>query len=177
MKTNRFLFTLLFFSISIIAFAQNQTAKVAGIVLDENNKPVENVNVNYQTKSATTNADGFYELVVPANQKIVLVFTHIALKNITASLQLKPNENFEFHVVMTNKAEQLNDVIITNNKKRVQGITTIAPETIRRNPSANAGIESVLKTFAGVNSNNELSTQYSVRGGTMDCPLRFLPVW
>lgn len=168
MKANKFLFSLLFFSISIIAFAQNQTAKVAGIVLDENNRPVEGANVSYKTKTATTNSNGFYELVVPANQKIVVVFTHISLKNITATLELKPNENFEFHVIMSDKAEQLNDVVITNNKKRVQGITTIAPETIRKNPSANAGIESVLKTFAGVNSNNELSTQYAVRGGNYD---------
>ncbi|MCF6132993.1 TonB-dependent receptor [Flavobacterium wongokense] len=168
MKTNRFLFTLLFFTISIIAFAQNQTAKVAGIVLDENNKPVEDVNISYQTKSAKTNADGFYELTVPANQKIVLVFTHTALKSITATLQLKPGENFEYHVVMTDKAEQLSDVVITSSKRRVQGITSIEPETIRKNPSANAGIESVLKTFAGVNSNSELSTTYSVRGGNYD---------
>ena len=168
MRTNKFLFTLLFFTISSIAFAQNQTAKVAGIVLDENNKPVENVNVSYQTKSATTNADGFYELTVPANQRVVLVFTHVSLKNITATVQLKPGENFEFNVVMNDKAEQLNDVVITNNKKRVQGITTIQPEVIRKNPSANAGIESVLKTFAGVNSNSELSTQYAVRGGNYD---------
>jgi hypothetical protein len=168
LRTNKFLFTLLFFTISTIAFAQNQTAKVAGIVLDENNKPVENVNVSYQTKSATTNADGFYELTVPANQRVVLVFTHVSLKNITATVQLKPGENFEFNVVMNDKAEQLNDVVITNNKKRVQGITTIQPEVIRKNPSANAGIESVLKTFAGVNSNSELSTQYAVRGGNYD---------
>ena len=168
MRTNKFIFTLLFFTLSIIAYAQNQTAKVAGIVLDENNKPVENVNVSYQTKSATTNADGFYELTVPANQRVVLVFTHVSLKNITATVQLKPGENFEFNVVMNDKAEQLNDVVITNNKKRVQGITTIQPEVIRKNPSANAGIESVLKTFAGVNSNSELSTQYAVRGGNYD---------
>ena len=168
MRTNKFLFTLLFFTLSIIAFAQNQTAKVVGIVLDENDKPVENVNVSYQTKSATTNADGFYELTVPANQRVVLVFTHVSLKNITATVQLKPGENFEFNVVMNDKAEQLNDVVITNNKKRVQGITTIQPEVIRKNPSANAGIESVLKTFAGVNSNSELSTQYAVRGGNYD---------
>jgi hypothetical protein len=92
LKTIRFLFTLLFFIISIFSFAQNQTAKVAGIVLDENNKPVEGVNISYKTKSATTNSNGFYELTVPANQKIVIVFTHTALKSITATLQLKPDE-------------------------------------------------------------------------------------
>lgn len=168
MRTNKYFFIFFFFTICSITLAQNQTAKVAGIILDENNLPVENVNVSYQTKTSTTSADGFYELTVPANQRIVLVFTHISLKSITATIQLKPGENFEFNVVMNDKAEQLNDVVITNDRKRVQGITTIQPEVIRRNPSANAGIESVLKTFAGVNSNSELSTQYAVRGGNYD---------
>jgi len=35
-------------------------------------------------------------------------------------------------------------------------------------PSANASIESVLKTLPGVSFNNELSTQYNVRGGNFD---------
>ena len=52
--------------------------------------------------------------------------------------------------MMNDNAEQLNDVVITSSKRRVQGIVAIEPETIRKNPSANAGIESVLKTFAGV---------------------------
>jgi hypothetical protein len=168
LRTNKYFFIFFFFVICSSTLAQNQTAKVAGIILDENNLPVENVNVSYQTKTSTTSADGFYELTVPANQRIVLVFTHVSLKSITATIQLKPGENFEFNVVMNDNAEQLNDVVITNDKKRVQGITTIQPEVIRRNPSANAGIESVLKTFAGVNSNSELSTQYAVRGGNYD---------
>ena len=143
-------------------------AKVAGVVLDENNRPVENVNVSYQTKTSTTDSNGFYEITVPANQKIVLVFTHVSLKKITATLELKPNENYEFHVVMNDKADQLGEVIVTNNRKRVQGITSLSPETIRRNTSAMPGVESVLKTFAGVNANNELSSGYNVRGGNYD---------
>ena len=168
LKTKYPIYTLLFFILSLASWAQNQTARVKGIVLDENSKPVENVNVSYQTKSASTNANGFYQLTIPANQKIVLVFTHVTLKSITATVQLKSNEDFEFNVVMNDKAEQLSDVIITNYRKRVQGITTIAPEVIRKIPGANAGVENILKSFAGVNSNNELSTQYAVRGGNYD---------
>jgi ribosomal protein S5 len=54
--------------------------------------------------------------------------------------------------------EQMGEVIVTmNSKKQVQGITTIAPEVIRKFLH-NAGIENILKTLPGVNSNNELST-------------------
>lgn len=168
MKTKYLLFSFLFFILSIKSFSQNTTAKVAGIVLDENNKPIESVNVSYLSKSSITDKNGFYTITVPANQKVVLVFTHVSLKNITATLQLKPNEEFEYHVVMSDKAEQLSDVVITSSRRRVQGITSIEPEVIRKNPSAMPGIESVLKVLPGVNSNSELSSQYSVRGGNYD---------
>ncbi|PZO28947.1 MAG: TonB-dependent receptor [Flavobacteriaceae bacterium] len=168
MKTKYLLFSFLFFILSIKSFSQNATAKVAGIVLDENNKPIESVNVSYLSKSSITDKNGFYTITVPANQKVVLVFTHVSLKNITATLQLKPNEEFEFHVVMNDKAEQLPDVVITSSRRRVQGITSIDPQVIRKNPSAMPGVESVLKTFGGVNGNSDLSSGYNVRGGNYD---------
>jgi hypothetical protein len=168
LKTNKFLFTLLFFTISIIAFAQNQTATVAGIVLDENNKPVEGVNVSYQTKTVNTDVNGFYSIVVPANQKVVLVFTHAAFNTGNATLDLKPNEKREYHVKMGSSAEQLGEVIVEGSKKRAQGIVNVSPATIRKNPSAMPGVESVLVLFGGVNKNNELSSGYNVRGGNYD---------
>ena len=167
MKIKNLRITILFLFIGTFVFAQN--ARVKGIILDENNNPVENVNISYQSKSTVTNSNGFYSLTVPANKKITLVFTHVSLKKTTATLELKSNEDFEFNVTMNEKAEQMGEVIVTaNNRKRVQGITTIEPEVIRRIPGANAGIENILKTLPGVYSNNELSTQYAVRGGNYD---------
>jgi hypothetical protein len=64
--------------------------------------------------------------------------------------------------------EQLEDVVITTNKRRVQGIISIDPEVIRTIPGANAGVENILKTFGGVNNNNEMSSGYNVRGGNYD---------
>jgi hypothetical protein len=75
----KFILSILFLIFSIKAFSQNATAKVAGIVLREN-QPVEGVNVSYLSKSVSTNADGFYTITVPANQKVVLIFTHVSLK-------------------------------------------------------------------------------------------------
>ncbi|MBC7494486.1 MAG: TonB-dependent receptor plug domain-containing protein, partial [Flavobacterium sp.] len=148
-------------------FAQN--AKITGVILDENNAPVQDVNVSYLSKSAITDKSGFYVISVPSNQKIVLVFTHVSLRQATLTIpKLNPNENFEFNVVLNNKAEQMGEVIIINNRKRVQGVVNLEPEMIRKMVGANAGVENVLKLLGGVNSNNELSTQYSVRGGNYD---------
>ncbi|MNF34668.1 TonB-dependent Receptor Plug Domain protein [compost metagenome] len=99
----------------------------------------------------------------------VIVFSHVSLKKTTISISLKSNESYEFNPVMSDREEQMGEVIITSkNRKRVEGVTTIEPEILRKIPGANAGIENILKTLPGVNSNNELSTQYAVRGGNYD---------
>ncbi|WP_242008616.1 TonB-dependent receptor [Flavobacterium glaciei] len=146
-----------------------QTARIRGIILDKNNQPVDNVNVSYSNLGTQSNQNGFYDIKVPANQKITLVFTHVSLKKITVFFSLDSNEQKEFNPVMSDKEEQMGEVIVTsNNRKLIQGVATIEPEMIRKIPGANAGIENILKTLPGVNSNNELSTQYAVRGGNYD---------
>ena len=167
MSTNKLL--LVFFCFCIGLSSSAQSARIKGIILDKNDQPVDNVNVFCLGKTTQSNINGFFELAVPANQKLVVVFTHVSLKKTTVSIVLKSNEDYEFNLVMNDHEEQMGEVIvIAKNKKRVQGITTIEPEVIRKIPGANAGIENILKTLPGVNSNNELSTQYAVRGGNYD---------
>jgi hypothetical protein len=146
-----------------------QTARVRGVILDKNNQPVENVNVSCLNVISQSNSNGFYDLKVPVNQKVVVVFTHISLKKITMSFTFNANEQKEFNPVMSDQEEQMGEVIVSaKNRKIIQGVTTIEPEMIRKIPGANAGIENILKSLPGVNSNNELSTQYAVRGGNYD---------
>ena len=166
MNTYKYLLFFLLFSFQF-GFAQN--ARIKGVILNESGQAVPEVNVTSVEKSTKTNENGFYQLVVPSNKKIQVVFTHITLKKYTVSLELKPNEDYEFNPQLSDKAESLGEVTVTaGNRKRIQGITVIDPEVIRKIPGANAGIENIIKTLPGVNSNNELSTQYSVRGGNYD---------
>ena len=166
MNTYKSLLFLLFFCCQL-SFAQN--ARIKGVILSENGEAISEVNVTAADKSTKSNGNGFYQLVVPANKKIQVIFTHVTLKKYTVSLELKPNEDYEFNPQLSDKAESLGEVTVTaGNRKRIQGITVIDPEVIRKIPGANAGIENIIKTLPGVNSNNELSTQYSVRGGNYD---------
>jgi len=166
LNTYKSLLFLLFFCCQL-SFAQN--ARIKGVILSENGEAISEVNVTAADKSTKSNGNGFYQLVVPANKKIQVIFTHVTLKKYTVSLELKPNEDYEFNPQLSDKAESLGEVTVTaGNRKRIQGITVIDPEVIRKIPGANAGIENIIKTLPGVNSNNELSTQYSVRGGNYD---------
>jgi hypothetical protein len=167
LSANQLLPVFLFFFLSLTLSAQ--TARIKGVILDKNNQPVENVNVSYSSSGTRTNENGFYNLKIPANQQVTLVFTHVSLKKITVIFSLDANEQKEFNPVMSDQEEQMGEVIVTsNNRKQIQGITVIEPEMIRKIPGANAGIENILKSLPGVNSNNELSTQYAVRGGNYD---------
>jgi len=153
--------------IGYVSFAQN--AHVKGIILDSEKRPVSDVNIVASGSSSKTDSNGFFDVEIPSNKKISLIFTHISLKMMSLTVNLKPSEIFVFNPVMSNSAEQMGEVFVSsNNKKRVQGIAVIDAATIKKIPGANAGIENVLKTLPGVNSNNELSTQYAVRGGNYD---------
>ena len=167
MSNTKLIFVFFFCLASLPLLAQ--TARIKGVILDKNNQSVENVNVSYSGFGTQSNQNGYYDIKVPANQRITLVFTHVSLKKITVIFSLNANEKKEFNPVMSDQEEQMGEVIVTsNNRKLIQGVVTIEPEMIRKIPGANAGIENILRTLPGVNSNNELSTQYAVRGGNYD---------
>ena len=167
MSIHKTILVFFFFSVNSAIFAQSATVK--GVILDKKNQAVENVNISCLGVGVQSNANGFYSITVPANRKVGVVFSHISLKKATVTLLLKVKEEYEFNLVMNDQEEQMGEILILgNNKKRIQGITSIEPELIRRIPGANAGVENILKSLPGVNSNSELSTQYAVRGGNYD---------
>ncbi|KQB43041.1 TonB-dependent receptor plug domain-containing protein [Flavobacterium aquidurense] len=167
MNQNKLLFVFLFLCITCVSFAQN--AHIKGVILDDLNRPVADVNITSLGNSTRSDASGFYEIDVPSKKKTSLIFTHVSLKMMSLTISLKPDEVFVFNPVMNNSEEQMGEVFVSSgNKKRIQGITTVDAATIKKIPGANAGIENILKTLPGVNSNNELSTQYAVRGGNYD---------
>jgi len=161
------LFSFLLFLISFIGYSQTGTLK--GVILDDANNPIPNVNIKAGDKGTVTNDNGFYILKIAADQDVIVEFSHLSYKSIIAPFNLKNGEEIEFHPVMKVSVEQISTVVISSKKRKdVQGIVALEPQAIRLIPGANAGVENLLKTLPGVSSNNELSTQYSVRGGNYD---------
>lgn len=149
--------------------AVSQTATLRGIVLNELNEPIEGANVVSETNGTTTNINGFYILKIPANTNVKIRFSHLNFKYLEAPFNLKNGEDFEFNPVLKSNYEQIETVLITGSKRKdLEGVTTISPQIIRTIKGAQPGVENLLKTLPGVNISNELSTQYSVRGGNFD---------
>ncbi len=150
MNQNKIIFVFVFLWSSYLSFAQN--AHVKGVILDNENRPVSNVNISSAKNSTQSDSNGYFEIDVLSNKKASVIFTHISLKMISLTVSLKPNEIFVFNPVMSNSEEQMGEVFVSSkNKKRVQGITTVDVATIKKIPGANAGIENILKTLPGVN--------------------------
>ena len=160
-------FFLLLLMIPILAIGQTATLK--GIVLNEQNQPIQGANIVSDEEGTTTNLNGFYTLKIPAKKNVEIRFSHLNYKLITATFNLKNGEELEFNPVLKNNYEQIETVVITGSKRKdLEGITTISPQIIRTIKGAQPGVENLLKTLPGVNITNELSTQYSVRGGNFD---------
>lgn len=168
MKFSKFFLTVLFLC-SFLAI-RAQTATITGVVLDEDSKPLSNVNISSKANGTFTDSNGFYILKVIADIENTITFSHLGHKNIVIQkLILTTNETYEFNPVMKIEVQQVDGVVVTpTGEKSVAGVTSIAPEVVRKIPGANAGVENVLKLLPGVSSNNELSTQYAVRGGNYD---------
>lgn len=167
LKTSNLPLTLLFFLLATVTFAQKATIK--GIILDEQNEAVIGANVTYGNTGTISDFNGFYLLEIPAEQDLRILFSHVGHKLVQITVNLSPNEDFEFNPVLNTTREQISEVVISGREnKRVEGVTSISPEVIRKMVGANAGVENLLKSLPGVNSNNELSTQYAVRGGNYD---------
>ncbi|MDG1014358.1 MAG: TonB-dependent receptor, partial [Flavobacteriaceae bacterium] len=146
-----------------------QTSTIKGIILNDQNQPIQGVNVTSETNGTVTNLNGFYSLKIPAKKNINVKISHINYKLIEASFNLKNGEALEFNPVLKNSYEQIETVVIKgSNRKNLKGVTTISPQIIRTIKGAQPGVENLLKTLPGVNITNELSTQYSVRGGNFD---------
>jgi hypothetical protein len=163
---------LLFIALFATSFIYAQDAIIQGIILDENNKPIADVNINVLQTTLGTSSDktGFYKLIVPANQNITVVFTSISYKSATIKdLKLDGKAPLEFNPVLKTNIEQITEVFINNTRtKEFAGIININPTVVRAIPGVQPGVENLLKSLPGVSSNNELSTQYAVRGGNFD---------
>lgn len=162
-----FIYRFVFILLPILSWSQ--TATIRGVVLDDRNIPIDNVNITSNEVGTISNTNGFYELKIAANTEVTVTFTHILYKRVLVKFNLKNGQAVEFNPVMDLNIEQIATIVINSNQRQsVNGVTTIAPELLRTIKGAQPGVENILKTLPGVNISNELSTQYSVRGGNFD---------
>ncbi len=156
----------IFLLFTTLICAQNATIK--GVVKNEFKEPVEGVAISTSKYGTVTNKKGEYSLTVPAGIKITVKFSHVTYKTFQKTISIPTNRTYRFSPILKIKIEEMEEVLVKNSKKDAQGIIKVEAAKAMKIPGAKSGVENVLLTLAGVNNNNELSTQYNVRGGNFD---------
>ncbi len=162
--------TLLFaliISCAVTAFCQ---VKIHGKVIDQESQPLEFVTIRVAGTAigTTSGLDGTFKLSAPQTDTITVVFTCIGYEELRRQL-IDPKGDLALNVRMRPKDHALTEIEVTDFRKQTTQMQGIDKSSYRLAADATGGsIESLLTTMAGVNSNNEMSSQYSVRGGTYD---------
>lgn len=160
--------TLTFCFLLATTYISAQTATVKGVLKTSDKTPVEGVAITYLNTGTTSDEKGEYVLKIPANTETKITFSHISYNTFDKIVRLQKNKTLLFSPVLEPKTEVIDEIIVKDTKKDAQGLITVNPSNIAKIPGANQGVENILMTLPGVNNNNELSTQYNVRGGNFD---------
>ena len=171
MKINRrqISLTAIFILLSLAAFTQKKFAYVSGKVVDDNENSLSGVSIVIlgQSKGITTNDSGYFRIKVPAEKAFAITFSYTGRKPEQKNFLLNENEEETITIRLEKGENVLKEVIITDQRdRREAGLIKPNPKMVLNLPSAVTGVESLIKIFVG--SNNELTSQYSVRGGSYD---------
>ena len=157
----------LFLSHSFLGFGQT----INGIITDENKQilPAVNIAILNERIGVVSAHDGSYSINLSPNRSVIIAFSFIGfqLEKIRIPM-LKKGQVYTLNIQLKAASTLLGDVIVTDQKSRKESFSRIKPKHVSVLPGNSGGIEAILKTLPGVSSANELSSQYSVRGGNFD---------
>ncbi len=170
MKTRFHLLTIpLFLLLALQALAQKKGATIQGKVVDENDAPLARVSVTIlgRQQGVTTSDSGTFSIKVAADKAVALVFSFSGYRTEQRNFYLSEGEQESMVIRLEKGTRTLDEVVITNSTdKKEVGLIRVNPKNALVIPSTIGGVESLIKIFVG--SNNELTSQYSVRGGNYD---------
>jgi CarboxypepD_reg-like domain/TonB-dependent Receptor Plug Domain len=166
MRKATFVF-LVFLSIS--GFSQKKIAFISGKVIDENENPIKGASITVlgNQNGFVSSDSGTFHLTVPSGRAFALIFSATGYKDEQRNFFLNENESEHIVVKLYSTSKLLAPVVVQNQKERMEtGLVKINPKDVSALPSVTGGVEGLIKTLVG--SNNELTSQYSVRGGNFD---------
>ncbi len=167
----------LFFALIVLgplsSFGQ-ELASIKGTVQSSRGELLSGVTVLVKEPRIFTQTDGegVYSInSVPLN--ITLTFSRLGYKSVTIDLGLLDSRENVQDIVLFPEVQSLDEINITE-KFSGSNFKLVEPAKFSAYPSASGSFESLIKNMPGVSANNELSSQYSVRGGNFDENLLYL---
>jgi hypothetical protein len=166
------LYFLLVLVVAVLTgFSQSNNATLRGIVRDQDGQPLDMVNIGLKDYplGTSSNREGKFLLRIPAEREIVVVFSSLGYATFIDTINAKSEENIVKNIVLPATDLKLAEVVVTEQRRNGGNVTRIDPRFTEVMPdAATGGVEALIKTLPGVSTNNELSSQYTVRGGNFD---------
>ena len=164
------LFILQIICLCAFVSAQAQTFTLSGRVIDENNDPVEFASVSCpkQGKMTMTSLKGDYSLQLQSADSVEIRFSMVGYKTKVRTLR-RPRGKQTMQVVLHSSDNALSEVTITGKRIETGQTQELSKEHLKSMPSTTGNaVEEMIQSQAGVSTHSELSSQYSVRGGSFD---------
>lgn len=160
---------LLILSLSLASANAQLMVRVTGKVLDADALPLQKVTVSVlgQNVSTLTDTAGTYT-IYSKNTNFILKFNLLGYQAVLLKISEKTGIRIIKNVTLNININELEQVTVTNRQNQLSNTSTINISDLISLPSVSGNFESILKTLPGVSTNNELSNQYSVRGGNFD---------
>jgi hypothetical protein len=152
-------------------YAQEK-ARIYGRITDDRNNSIEFANIGISNIASpigtSTDKYGKYTLTLTPNIEYLLVASFTGFEPQKIKIFLNPGETKEINFKLKESTTQLPEFVIHDKRDRTTNFNRLDPKNVTQIPSVSGGVESIIKTMPGVSSNNELSSQYNVRGGNYD---------
>ncbi|MCY3595311.1 MAG: TonB-dependent receptor [Bacteroidetes bacterium] len=148
---------------------------VQGTVTESGNGlalPGVSVLVNDTNFGTASNDSGSYTLQLPTG-RYALRFSYVGFASRLDSVVVSSRSITTLNVQLVPTIFEGEELVVEDETILGAGVQQIAPEQVRRMPSPFKGFQALL-VLPGVSANNELSNQYSVRGGGFNENLIFL---
>ncbi len=151
-------------------YALAQKAKIRGLVTDERKKPLEFVTIGVKgtTSGTQTDVNGTYMLEVPSGMAVGIVYNSIGYQQKEITITLNDGQEYEADITLEKASTTLNEVVKKGDRRDEAGniILDVSKTALIPTTGFGSGVEALIKTMVG--SNNELTSQYNVRGGNYD---------
>lgn len=160
---------LLFLIIFPLLVSAQNSQSVKGIIKNEDGNPVAETKIQIQnTKTfVISNQNGKYSLKLNEGE-YVINFSALGYQSINVEVKIQASKDFDLSVTLKRDLQILEQVIVKDQLAKRQGMVSFDPKLATSNPNVSQSFEAILKQLPGVSTNNELSSQYSVRGGNFD---------
>jgi len=146
-----------------------QVGIVQGSVKDENNDPLAGAVIRELTsnKSVLTDEKGIFQLSLTPERQIIIVCSFLGYRNDTSRFMLHSGETIAPLIQLNPIPRIIGEVVVESPFDRGETLQQIDLRSIEHLPLPAGNFESILTTL-GASSRNEMSSQYSVRGGNFD---------